>query len=135
MTHSVIFSPCAIRSAKQVAFISLQQANSANAEMQQRDRREGRLDLGRLVPGPEFLVTPLTRYRPDDGETICSRSSRPFPVASSVYSTGAVPAMKPEATAIGDPQDGRWKITSLFDGRRFCVPKFRYSTLQQTTRQ
>ena len=22
--------------------------------------------------------------------------------------TGAVPAMKPEATAVGDPQDGRW---------------------------
>jgi len=22
--------------------------------------------------------------------------------------------MKPEATAIGDPQDGRWKITSTF---------------------
>jgi len=31
--------------------------------------------------------------------------------------TGAVPAMKPEATAIGDPQDGRWKITLSFDGR------------------
>jgi len=26
------------------------------------------------------------------------------------------------------------KITLTFDGRRFCVPKFRYSTLQQTTR-
>jgi len=24
--------------------------------------------------------------------------------------------MKPEATAIGDPQDGRWKITLMFDG-------------------
>ena len=47
----------------------------------------------------------------------------------------AVPAMKPEATAIGDPQDGRWKITLMFDGRRFCIPKFRYSTLQQTARQ
>ena len=30
--------------------------------------------------------------------------------------------MKPEATATGDPQDGRWKITLSFDGRRFCVP-------------
>jgi len=40
--------------------------------------------------------------------------------------TGAVPAMKPEATAIGDPQEGRWKITLSFDGRRFCVPKFRH---------
>ena len=49
--------------------------------------------------------------------------------------TGAVPAVKPEATAIGDPQDGRWKITLMFDGRRFCVQKFRSSTLQQTTRQ
>jgi len=29
----------------------------------------------------------------------------------SVCATGAVPAIKPEATAIGDPQDGRWKIT------------------------
>ena len=36
--------------------------------------------------------------------------------------------MKPEATAIGDPQDGRWKITLMF-----CIPKFRHSTLQQTT--
>ena len=32
-------------------------------------------------------------------------------------------------------QDGRWKITLMFDGRRFCIPKFRSSTLQQTTRQ
>ena len=32
--------------------------------------------------------------------------------------------MKPEATAIGDPQDGRWRITLMFDGRRFCVLKF-----------
>ena len=44
-------------------------------------------------------------------------------------------AMKPEATAIGDPQDGRWKIALMFDGRRFWIPKFRYSTLQQTTRR
>ena len=43
-----------------------------------------------------------------------------------VHSTGAVPAMKPEATAICAPQDGRWKITVSFDGRRFCVPKFRH---------
>jgi len=42
---------------------------------------------------------------------------------------GAVQAMKPEATAIGDPQDGRWKITLMFDGRRFCIPKFGYCTL------
>jgi len=26
--------------------------------------------------------------------------------------------MKPEATAVGEPQDGRWKITLMFDGRR-----------------
>ena len=38
--------------------------------------------------------------------------------------------MKPEATAV-DQQDGRWKITLMIDGRRFCIPKFRYSTLQQ----
>ena len=31
-----------------------------------------------------------------------------------VCSTWAVPAMKPEATAIGDPQDGRRKITLMF---------------------
>jgi len=32
-----------------------------------------------------------------------------------VVITGAVSTMKPEATAIGDPpQDGRWKITSMF---------------------
>ena len=31
-----------------------------------------------------------------------------------------------EATAIFAPQDGRWKITVSFDGRRFCVPKFRH---------
>jgi len=42
-----------------------------------------------------------------------------------IHTTGAVPAMKPKATAIGDPQEGRWKITSMFDGRRFCIPKFR----------
>ena len=50
-----------------------------------------------------------------------------------VVTTGAVPAMKPEATTIGDPQDGHWKITLTFDGRRFCIQKFRYSTLQQTS--
>ena len=44
---------------------------------------------------------------------------------SSLAHTGAVPAMKPDATAIGDPQDGRWKITLMFDGRRFWIPKFR----------
>jgi len=40
--------------------------------------------------------------------------------------TGVVPAIKPEATAIFAPQDGRFKITVSFDGRRFCVPKFRH---------
>ena len=40
--------------------------------------------------------------------------------------TGPVPAVKSEATAIFAPQDGRWKITVSFDGRRFCVPKFRH---------
>jgi len=35
-------------------------------------------------------------------------------------------AMESEATAIFAPQDGRWKITVSFDGRRFCVPKFRH---------
>jgi len=35
-------------------------------------------------------------------------------------------AMKSEATALFAPQDGRWKITVSFDGRRFCVPKFRH---------
>ena len=35
-------------------------------------------------------------------------------------------AMKSEATAIFAPQDGRWKTTVSFDGRRFCVPKFRH---------
>ena len=44
---------------------------------------------------------------------------------ASGQSTGPVPAMKSEATAIFAPQDGRWKITVSFDGRRFCVPKFR----------
>jgi len=36
------------------------------------------------------------------------------------------PTGKPEATAIEDMQDGRWKITLSFDGRSFCVPKFRH---------
>ena len=43
-----------------------------------------------------------------------------------VARTGAVPAIKSEATTIFAPQDGRWKITVSFDGRRFCVPKFRH---------
>jgi len=43
-----------------------------------------------------------------------------------IVSTGPVPAMKSEATAIFAPQDGRWKISVSFDGRRFCVPKFRH---------
>ena len=47
-------------------------------------------------------------------------------VARLVAPTGAVPAIKPEVTAIFAPQDGRGKITVSFDGRRFCVPKFRH---------
>jgi len=43
-----------------------------------------------------------------------------------VLATGALPAIKSEATAIFAPQDGRWKITVSFHGRRFCVPKFRH---------
>ena len=43
-----------------------------------------------------------------------------------VMYTGPVPAIKSEATALFAPQDGRWKITVSFDGRRFCVPKFRH---------
>jgi len=58
-----------------------------------------------------------------------------YRVCRAVLTTGAVLAMKPEATAIGDPQDGRWKITLTFYGRRFCIPKFRHSTLEKTTRQ
>ena len=54
---------------------------------------------------------------------VCSWSSYP---PLSVLVTGAVPAMKPEATAIRAPQDGRWKMTVSFDGLRFCVPKFRH---------
>jgi len=34
--------------------------------------------------------------------------------------TGVVLAMKPEVIAIGDPQDGRWKITLMFDGRNLA---------------
>jgi len=51
-----------------------------------------------------------------------------------IDATGAVPGLKPDATAIEDPQDGRWKITLMFDGRMFCIPKFTFSTLEQTTR-
>jgi len=58
---------------------------------------------------------------PRDCDGIPERPSCKYPA-----STGAVPAMKPEATAIFAPQDGRWKITVSFDGRRFCVPKFRH---------
>jgi len=46
--------------------------------------------------------------------------------SQSITTTGALPAIKSEATAICAPQDGRWKITVSFDGRRFCVPKFRH---------
>jgi len=59
----------------------------------------------------------------------------PLTHIDAVKPTGAVPVMKPEATAIGDPQDGCWKITLMLDGRRFCILKFRSSTLQQTTHQ
>ena len=48
------------------------------------------------------------------------------PLQNLGVTTGAVPAMKSEATAIFAPQDGRRKITVSFDGRRFCVPKFRH---------
>ena len=34
--------------------------------------------------------------------------------------TGAVPALKPEATAIFAPQDGRWKITYHLIGAGFA---------------
>jgi len=38
--------------------------------------------------------------------------------------------MKSEATAIFAPQDGRWKITVSFDGRRFFA--FRNLGIKQT---
>ena len=53
---------------------------------------------------------------------------------SMTWSTRALPAIKPEATAIGIIARWPLEITITFDGRRFCVPKFRHSTLQQTTR-
>jgi len=44
--------------------------------------------------------------------------------------------MKPEATAMGDPQDGRWKITLMFlMGAGFAYRNLVFFTLQQTTRQ
>jgi len=51
-----------------------------------------------------------------------------------VQPTGAVPAMKPEATAIGDPQDGRWKITLIFMGagfayRNLCILRYSVTSL------
>ena len=60
-----------------------------------------------------------------------ARPPHPLPVMRFVVATRAVPSMKPEATALGNPQDGRWKITLTFDGRRFCIPKLRSSTLQR----
>jgi len=47
-----------------------------------------------------------------------------------LLSTAALPAVKPEATATA-----LWPLeNNLKDGRMFCIPKFRYSALQQTTR-
>jgi len=48
-------------------------------------------------------------------------------VEQAVWTTGAVPAMKPEGTS----QNSRWKITLTFDERR--SPNFRHSMLEQTT--
>ena len=49
--------------------------------------------------------------------------------------TGAVPAMKPEATAVGDPQDGRRKITLILMGAGFAYGLFRSFVLRQTIGQ
>jgi len=67
-----------------------------------------------------------------DGYSVLGSVRGAVCLVETVCITEAVPAMKPAATAIGDPQDGLWKITLMFDGRRFCIPKFRYCTLQTT---
>ena len=75
--------------------------------------------LGNEVPDTRTSVY-IDQHKPNCGEY------PPHFQYMFVKTTGAVPAMKPEATAILAPQDGRWKITLSFDGRRFCVPKFRH---------
>jgi len=44
-------------------------------------------------------------------------------------------SVKPTGALLANTtEDGCWKITLTFDRRMFCIPKFRYSVLQQTTR-
>jgi len=42
------------------------------------------------------------------------RHCHPMYSPRTVATTSAVPATKPEAAAVGDPQDGRWKIMLTF---------------------
>ena len=91
-------------------------------------------DLTLLLFFTVFLESPQTIAEDDDarrghaGASLRHENSRNIPHSRGFVrqATGPVPAMKSEATAIFAPQDGRWKITVSFDGRRFCVPKFRH---------
>jgi len=79
------------------------------------------------------ISTRFRRHCESDSYSVLGSVRGAVCLVETVCITEAVPAMKPEATAIGDPQDGLWKITLMFDGRRFCIPKFRYCTLDDTS--
>ena len=78
------------------------------------------------IRGGSYWAVHIVEYDVIQCITYFKFSMPPQKDRAMAVSTGAVPAIKPEATAIFAPQDGRWKITVSFDGRRFCVPKFRH---------
>jgi len=74
-----------------------------------------------------------TAVTPDDDQS--TSSTNPYTVRQTVSHTVALLANKTEETGI--VIIARWPLEKkplTFDVRKFCIPKFRYSTLQQTTR-
>jgi len=92
------------------------------------DPQDGRWKITLMFCIPKFRHSMLQQTTSMTSLVIADQESYIFYAEGSLADagTGPVPAMKSEATAIFAPQDGRWKITVAFDGRRFCVPKFRH---------
>jgi len=117
----MLSSPWQLRSTRRVDKVKPYEADemprSWLTEPLSDDEQQHKVASGMVTQRNQTMLDP-----PNKGDPVASNSG-PKAIAGT---TGVVPAMKPEATAILAPQDGRWKITVSLDGRRFCVPKFRH---------
>ena len=117
------------RAARQITAASVVAAVAQQAVGDPRSRRSTVTGHRRRRVADQYRLPPLATGVDGPARTQPRHHQAPC-------TTRPVPAMKPEAIAIGDPQDGRWKITLMFDRAQVLRTEiFRSSTLQQTTRQ